>query len=138
MLGPLGVSAEQEQLYTALISRPGSTAEELARRTAVALPGTTALLEDMAAQGLVVDEGVNPLPGPDRETTLARTYRASSPSIALTPPAARQRTALDQAESAVLALTEQFRSIESRSADGVVEVVRDPVRRTPPLRPTPR
>ncbi|MFG3172477.1 hypothetical protein [Streptomyces sp. NPDC048200] len=123
MLGPLGLSAEQERLYVELIARPGVTADELGCHAAVEASRVAGLLEDMTARGLVVLETSVRSRGAGCDEGAGPGYRASSPSLALAPLLVQQRTALDRAEASVVALTERFRSAESLSVNGIVEVV---------------
>ncbi|MHA6765523.1 winged helix-turn-helix transcriptional regulator [Streptacidiphilus sp. PAMC 29251] len=126
MLEPLGIPAELEQLYVVLIADPGSSAASLAQRTGLPVDTVLTRLDLLTAQGLVVDEGIPGFPGHGPGDP-ARTFRASSPSVALAPLLLRQRTALEETGAGVAALAEQFRSAASRAAGGVVEVVYGPV-----------
>jgi DNA-binding CsgD family transcriptional regulator len=127
MLAPLGIPPEQERLYVLLIGRPGSSAAEVAGRAGIGVEQAVAGLEEMEAGGLVVGEQPQPFGAGGAQDAAARTYRASSPSVALAPLLVRHRTSLDEAGAAVTALAEQFRSAASRAAGGVVEVVSGPV-----------
>ncbi|WP_328540392.1 TrmB family transcriptional regulator [Streptomyces sp. NBC_00344] len=127
MLAQLGIPPEQERLYELLINRPGSSAADIAEAAGITAERAGVQLEEMAARGLVVGEPPLPFDGAAPQDAALRTYRASSPSIALTPLLVRQRTSLDHADATVTALTEQFRSASSRAAGGVVEVVSGPV-----------
>jgi hypothetical protein len=127
MLAPLGIPPEHERLYVLLVGRPGSSAAEVAERAGIGVGQAVARLEDMAAGGLVVREEPQPFGAAGAQDPADRTYRASSPSVALAPLLVRRRTSLDEAGAAVTALTEQFRSASSRAAGGVVEVVSGPV-----------
>ncbi|SEG80610.1 hypothetical protein SAMN05216223_11263 [Actinacidiphila yanglinensis] len=99
----------------------------MAAQAGITVDQAVARLEEMAAHGLVVGEQPPPFGDGDPRGAAARTYRASSPSVALTPLLVQRRTSLDQAGAAVTALAEQFRSAASRAAGGVVEVVSGPV-----------
>ena len=126
MLEPLGIAPEHEELYVALIAHPGSSVAMIAERVGAPVGRVVARLEELAARGLVVDEGTQGFQDADPGHS-ARTFRASSPSMALAPLLLRRRTALDETGAAVSALTEQFSSASSRAAGGVVEVVYGPV-----------
>ena len=126
MLEPLGIAPEHEELYVALVAHPGSSIGLIAELVGAPVGTVAARLDELAAHGLVVDEGTQGFEDPDPAQP-ARTFRASSPSMALAPLLLRQRTALDETGAAVAALTEQFRSASSRAAGGVVEVVYGPV-----------
>ncbi|MET8095626.1 hypothetical protein ABZV29_04020 [Streptomyces sp. NPDC005236] len=123
MLGTLGIPPEHERLYVLLVAHPGSTLAELADSLNTAPADAAAQLGELAARGLVVaEEECRPAAGRG-STEPAATFRAASPSVALTPMLVRQRAVLDQAEAAVAALADQYRTVSSSAAGGVVEVV---------------
>jgi sugar-specific transcriptional regulator TrmB/DNA-binding CsgD family transcriptional regulator len=127
MLGPLGIHAEQERLYVALINRPGSSLDELAEQLGSPLGVTETGLRELVSLGLVVSEheGQPAEPGGSKEGPGRRCrFRASSPSVALMPLVLHQRTRLDETEATVALLTEQFRQAAVPAPGGVIEVVR--------------
>ncbi|WP_255950923.1 LuxR C-terminal-related transcriptional regulator [Streptomyces odontomachi] len=118
----LGIPPEQERLYVALIARPGASLAELADFADVALATAAAQLDELVAHGLALADGVQP-GGALEDGDTTRTFRASSPSVALLPLLVRRRAMLDRTEAAVMALVDHYRSLSSPAAGSVVEVV---------------
>ncbi|MFC9530015.1 LuxR C-terminal-related transcriptional regulator [Streptomyces sp. NPDC057717] len=120
----LGIPPEQERLYVTLVAHPDSSLAELAElaeltdASGAPLRTVAAQLDELAASGMVVAEEGDP-----SARNPAPTFRAASPSVALTPLLLRRRTMLDRTEAAVLALAEQYRHVASPAAGGVVEVL---------------
>ncbi|MFJ6010598.1 helix-turn-helix domain-containing protein [Streptomyces sp. NPDC092952] len=128
MLQALGLSPDEETVYTALLTRPTASARDLAGQTGLGRDGIARILHDLAARGLVAveagaggtaDSPARPGPGDGHATP----YRLTPPSVALAPLLVEQRNALHRAETAFSMLTEQYRSTAAHPAGNVVEVV---------------
>ncbi|MFE7464716.1 helix-turn-helix domain-containing protein [Streptomyces sp. NPDC057499] len=136
MLQALGLSPDEETVYTALLARPTASARDLAGQTGLGRDDAARVLHDLAARGLVavaVEAGMTGTAGtcgaagaPAGAGTgdgSATPYRLTPPSVALAPLLVEQRNALHRAETALSMLTEQYRSTAAHSAGSVVEVV---------------
>ncbi|MFI7008569.1 TrmB family transcriptional regulator [Streptomyces sp. NPDC050145] len=124
MLRELGLSRDEEAVYTALLTRPVASVADVVRRTVLSGPEVERVLGDLAVRGLVAVEPAGTLPadGAAGERSADR-YRLTPPSVALAPVLVEQRNALQRAETAFSMLTEQYRSAAAHPAGGVVEVV---------------
>ncbi|MGW8597925.1 helix-turn-helix domain-containing protein [Streptomyces sp. NPDC055893] len=127
MLQALGLGRNEEAVYTALLSRPTASSQELVRQTGLGEPEVDRVLLDLSERGLVVvaAEGDDRLPDPSdgRSPRPSARYRLTPPSVALAPLLVEQRNALHRAEAAFTMLTEQYRSTAAHPAGSVVEVV---------------
>lgn len=127
MLQALGLGPDEEAIYTAMLARPTTSAQDLARQTGLEKAESVRILLDLAARGLVAvaTEAESGAPdSADREAGLqSARYRLTPPSVALAPLLVEQRNALHQAETAFSMLTEQYRTTAAHTAGGVVEVV---------------
>ena len=109
-LEELGLDAQEEAVYRALVARPFATAEELGGA------GTRAVLEALAARGLA-----------SREADGGGRYSPAPPALALGAELAAHRARLRRAEGAVAELVEAYRSGEViRSQRELVEVLEGP------------
>ncbi|MFV6026522.1 helix-turn-helix transcriptional regulator [Streptomyces sp. NPDC056264] len=128
MLQALGLGRNEEAVYTALLSRPTASSQELVRQTGLAESEVDRVLLDLSERGLVVvaAEGDDRLPDSSADGGSPRQsarYRLTPPSVALAPLLVEQRNALHRAEAAFTMLTEQYRSTAAHPAGSVVEVV---------------
>ncbi|MFB7234034.1 helix-turn-helix domain-containing protein [Streptomyces sp. NPDC056269] len=127
MLQALGLGRNEEAVYTALLSRPTASSQELVRQTGLGEPEVDRVLLDLSERGLVVvaAEGDDRLPDPSDggSPRPSARYRLTPPSVALAPLLVEQRNALHRAEAAFTMLTEQYRSTAAHPAGSVVEVV---------------
>ncbi|QNS08017.1 TrmB family transcriptional regulator [Streptomyces xanthii] len=124
MLRELGLSRDEEAVYTALLTRPVASVAELVRRTVLTESEVIRVLDDLALRGLVAVDAAaaTAWDGPEGERSPAG-YRLAPPSVALAPFLVEQRNALQRAETAFSMVTEQYRSAVAHPAGGVVEVV---------------
>ncbi|MFB6532124.1 TrmB family transcriptional regulator [Streptomyces sp. NPDC056399] len=127
MLQALGLGRNEEAVYTALLSRPTASSQELVRQTGLGESEVDRVLLDLSERGLVVvaAEGDDRLPDPSDSGSPrpSARYRLTPPSVALAPLLVEQRNALHRAEAAFTMLTEQYRSTAAHPAGSVVEVV---------------
>ncbi|MFB8076935.1 TrmB family transcriptional regulator [Streptomyces sp. NPDC056013] len=127
MLQALGLGRNEEAVYTALLSRPTASSQELVRQTGLGESEVDRVLLDLSERGLVVvaAEGDDRLPDPSDggSPRPSARYRLTPPSVALAPLLVEQRNALHRAEAAFTMLTEQYRSTAAHPAGSVVEVV---------------
>ncbi|MFH8471701.1 hypothetical protein [Streptomyces sp. NPDC018000] len=111
MLDEIGLTAEEEQTYRALVAQPDATAD------ALGLPAdeTTALLDGLVARGLAARS-----PSGDR-------YRAVDPGLALMAELLARRDRLRSTELAIAELAAQYQAAtRGRAAQGLVELVEGP------------
>jgi sugar-specific transcriptional regulator TrmB len=110
VFGVLGLDADEEAVYRALVDRPSATVGEIARmlrRPADAVARSLVLLEE---RGLAAASGAS--------------WAAASPAIALAPLVTQRRDELRRAELELLGLTERYRGAAgARTAGDLIEVV---------------
>lgn len=127
MLQALGLGPSEEAIYTALLTRPTASAQDLAETTGLGAAESDRILLDLVARGLVAvvtGTATGTSDSADRGSGLrSALYRLTPPSVALAPLLVEQRNALHLAETAFSKLTEQYRHTAAQTAGGVVEVV---------------
>lgn len=113
-LAALGLSADEEDVYRALVEYPSATAAAISSATGMAAGPVERLLSALVAQGLVSRTG----------STVEGRYVAASPAIALGPLVRQRREDLRRAELELAALTERYWvTAADRTAGDLVEVV---------------
>ena len=111
MLESLDVEPATEQVYRALVGRPGTTAAALAEVVGRPAPEVEASLAALVATGLVL-------------LAEAETYVAAPPAVALGALITERRDALRLAEQALAGLAEEHRAATAgRSLSALIEVV---------------
>ncbi|GAA4464404.1 helix-turn-helix transcriptional regulator [Phytohabitans houttuyneae] len=110
MLGALGLTPDEETVYRALLSRPGTAAAELAQALAQSGSEVSAALSRLVAHGLVVRAGNG--------------FTAAPPAVALGAMISERRDALRTAELGLAAFAEEHRAaMVGRSISELIEVI---------------
>ncbi|SCF28484.1 Sugar-specific transcriptional regulator TrmB [Micromonospora purpureochromogenes] len=111
MLGALGLSPEQESVYTVLTGRAQATPAELGDALHLPTPAVEAALSHLMASGLV-------------KTTPGGGFAAAPPAVALGSLISERQAALRSAELALVTLAEEHRkAMAGRSISELIEVV---------------
>ncbi|HEY8473214.1 MAG TPA: TrmB family transcriptional regulator [Natronosporangium sp.] len=114
MLEELGLSAEQERAYRALVQLAQACPAELAGRLGVAEPEAAKLLSELAGAGLAA-----PPTGDD-----GGVFRPLPPDVALGGRLLRRQQSLEAARQQVAQLAEEYRAgVRRRDASQLVEIV---------------
>jgi DNA-binding CsgD family transcriptional regulator len=113
MLEEVGLSAEEERAYRALIALSSARPADLVGRLGTDEDDARKLLETLTEKGLVAQSGPEPL------------FHPLAPDVALGTTLVRRQESLELARRAVAQLTEEYRSGARRhDPDQLVEIVR--------------
>lgn len=115
MFEALGLDADEERVYLALVPVPGATASELSVELGLSVEDASRLLKRIESHGLAARSG-----------TSGR-YVAAPPTVALGALLTLARDSLWRAEQGTAALSEQYRAASAaRTVGDLVEVVSGP------------
>lgn len=115
VLGPIGISEEEERSYEALLRRPRMTRTELAAATGTDPKQTSRILRLLEAKGLV-----------GRAPEAPSLYQPVRPDIAIEALVLGRQEELTRVRSAASALLERFRSSAVGASGGPVDILSGP------------